>query len=94
MHGRAGHRSLFPLLLLSALLAASALLGCSNVHCTTKGCGVDYKFSTTTEPLLPGSQDSQANEPVPAPASQGQPPASQGQPPASQGTPAESQDPD
>jgi hypothetical protein len=94
MHGRAGHQSLFALLLLSALLVVSALLGCSKVRCTTKGCGVDYKFSTTTEPVLPGSQDSQSNEPVPAPASQRQPPASQGQQPASQDTPDDSQDAD
>ena len=94
MHGRAGHPSLFPLLLLSVLLAVSALLGCSNVHCTTKGCGVDYKFSTTTEPLLPGSQDSQSNEPVPAPASRRSPPASQGPAPAAESPSPDSQDQD
>jgi len=94
MHGRARHQSLVPLLLLSALLAVSALLGCSNVRCTTKGCGVDYKFSTTTEPLLPGSQDSQSNESVPAPASQRPTPASQNPAPASEGPPPDSQDPD
>jgi hypothetical protein len=55
-------------------LAASALLGCSNVHCSTEGegggnggCGLDFKFSTTDDPVLPGSRGSQPSEPAPPP---------------------------
>jgi hypothetical protein len=57
-----------------AILAASALLGCSSVHCSTEGqgggpggCGLDFKFSTTDDPVMPGSPAVQPNGPGPPP---------------------------
>jgi hypothetical protein len=57
-----------------AILAASTLPGCSNVHCSTAGegggnggCGLDFKFSTTDDTVMPGTPASRPSEPIPPP---------------------------
>ncbi|SEE86258.1 hypothetical protein SAMN05444161_7508 [Rhizobiales bacterium GAS191] len=55
-------------------LAASTVLGCANVHCSTEGkgggpggCGLDMKFNTSDTLVMPDSPGSPSSPPLPPP---------------------------